>query len=84
MKKQTTLVKTAMQRIGASIEETQQLHEELRGIQQELVKRMNSLTNAKNDILDLLLFNSVQNLHLALVNQYAYKTLMLNQIITTA
>jgi len=84
MKKQTTLVKTTMQRIGASIEETQQLHEELRGKQQELVKRMNSLTNVTNDVLDLLLFNSVQNLHLALINQYAYETLMLNQIITAA
>jgi hypothetical protein len=42
------------------------------------------LTNATNDVLDLLLFNSVQNLHLALINQYAYETLMLNQIITAA
>uniref|UniRef100_A0A2S2QPP7 Envelope fusion protein n=1 Tax=Sipha flava TaxID=143950 RepID=A0A2S2QPP7_9HEMI len=84
MKKQITLVKTAMQRIGASIEETQQLHEELRGKQQELVKRMNSLTNVTNDVLDLLLFNSVQNLHLALINQYAYETLMLHQIVTAA
>lgn len=84
MNSQTTVVKTEVKKLGNTLNQTEQLYNEITLKEQKLHNRMQQIQNKTDDVLDLLMADEVHNLYTIITNQYAYETTTLGQIITAA
>ncbi|CAI6372089.1 unnamed protein product [Macrosiphum euphorbiae] len=84
MTAQTTVVKSTIRSIGNTINQTEQLYNNITEKEQKLNEKMSKIQNKTNDILDLLMKNEIHNLYTIIINQYSYETEILGQIVTAA
>jgi hypothetical protein len=84
MKSQTTVMKTAVQRIGTTIEQANKMYDELKTREKQVMLKLNDVANTTNNLLDLVAMSEIHNIYTALTNQYEYETSTINQIITAA
>jgi hypothetical protein len=84
IKAQTTVVKSVINNIGLTINKTNEIYKEINDKIVNINSTLSKVLNKTDEIFEIFEMEEIQNLYTALINQFAYETSTLSQIVTAA